>query len=145
MAEPSRSTSQASVTPTLLSKRSFLRRSFAWNTKGEQEAPKGPLGLTTLFEPNGEVTADLIFVHGLNGGSRSTWSKGDDGTFWPRDWLPCDDAFHDVRIHTYGYSSGLNRESVLDIQDFASNLLACVHHCPAIVSTASVSSLRTRI
>ncbi|KAI1119197.1 hypothetical protein F5Y14DRAFT_396854 [Nemania sp. NC0429] len=137
MTESSKSASQVSVAPTLLPNRSFLARSLTWNTKGEQEAPKGPLGLTTLFEPNGQATADLIFVHGLNGGSRSTWSKAGDGTFWPRDWLSCDDAFHDVRIHTFGYSSGLNRESVLDIHDFASNLLACVHHCPTMASMES--------
>ncbi|KAI0199807.1 hypothetical protein F4808DRAFT_471256 [Astrocystis sublimbata] len=102
--------------------------------KDEPEPPKGPLGLTTVYEPEGQAAADLIFVHGLNGGSRSTWSKADSGTFWPRDWLSRDDAFHDVRIHTFGYSSGLTRESVLDINDFANNLLANVHHCPSIIS-----------
>ncbi|KAI0190964.1 hypothetical protein EV127DRAFT_480767 [Xylaria flabelliformis] len=140
MASSSEVSSQSSRTTT--SKRSFWRRS---ETKGginnvnkiEPEAPKGPLGLTTVFEPDGQVVADLIFVHGLNGGSRSTWSKAGDGTFWPRDWLPFDNAFHDVRIHTFGYSSGLNRESVLDINDFANNLLADVHHYPTMTSGTS--------
>ncbi|RYC61478.1 hypothetical protein CHU98_g4743 [Xylaria longipes] len=127
---------------TTTSKKSFWRRSVTRRDiddtdKNEPEAPKGPLGLTTVFEPDGQAVVDFIFVHGLNGGSRSTWSKAGDGTFWPQDWLSCDDAFHDVRIHTFGYSSGLNRVSVLDIQDFASNLLACVHHCPTMTSSTS--------
>ncbi|KAI0911092.1 hypothetical protein F4823DRAFT_326306 [Ustulina deusta] len=139
MAASSESVSRILTATTSLSNRSFLGRSLTRRdtgdiTKNEQEAPKGPLGLTTVFEPDGQAVADLVFVHGLNGGSRSTWSKATDGTFWPQDWLSCDDAFHDVRIHTFGYSSGINRESVLNIQDFASNLLACVHHCPAVAS-----------
>ncbi|KAF2969942.1 hypothetical protein GQX73_g3591 [Xylaria multiplex] len=140
MAPSSESGSRISTATTLLSNRSFLgkylTRTDASNTaKNEQETPKGPLGLTTVFEPEGQVVADLIFVHGLNGGSRSTWSKSDD-SFWPQAWLPRDDAFHDVRIHTFGYPSGLSRDSVLNIRDFAGNLLACVQHCPALTSSA---------
>ncbi|RYP93763.1 hypothetical protein DL770_000135 [Monosporascus sp. CRB-9-2] len=114
--------------------RSLIRRESKTVTKDEQEGPKGPMGLTTLYEPDGQVVVDLIFVHGLNGGSQSTWSKGTGASFWPQDWLPNDDAFRDVRIHTFGYSSGINRESILNIHDFANNLLACVHHSPAMAS-----------
>ncbi|KAI0544447.1 hypothetical protein F4679DRAFT_37323 [Xylaria curta] len=142
MAASSDSVSRIFTGTASLSNRSFLgrslnRRDTGDNGKNEQEAPKGPLGLTTLSAPVGQVIADLFFVHGLNGGSRSTWSKASDGTFWPQDWLSCDDGFHDVRIHTFGYSSGLNRESVLNIHDFASNLLACIHHSPAVASSPS--------
>ncbi|KAI1309844.1 hypothetical protein F5Y03DRAFT_59729 [Xylaria venustula] len=145
MAASSDSGSRIPTSTTFLSNRLFLGKSFSRRdtsdvTKTELEAPKGPLGLTTVFEPEGQVVADLVFVHGLNGGSRSTWSKKSKGgniAFWPRDWLSCDDAFRHVRIHTFGYSSGLTRESVLDIQDFAGNLLACVHHCPAVASNSS--------
>ncbi|KAI1425810.1 hypothetical protein F5Y12DRAFT_347836 [Xylaria sp. FL1777] len=136
------SESRTLTTTTSYSNKSFLgkyltRRDTSSLTKREREAPKGPLGLTTLFEPDGQAVADLIFVHGLNGGSRSTWSKTGSGSFWPQDWLSCDDAFQDVRIHTFGYSSGLNRESVLNIRDFATNLLACVYHSPAMTPSAS--------
>ncbi|GAW25470.1 putative NACHT and WD domain-containing protein [Rosellinia necatrix] len=129
------------------SNKSFLarvlaRRSTDSTSKYEKDQPNGPLGLTTLYEPDGKVAADLIFVHGLNGGSRSTWSKAGNGAFWPYDWLSRDDAFHDVRTHTFGYSSGLTHESILDIHDFASNLLAHINHCPIIMSNADVSSLR---
>ncbi|RYP80818.1 hypothetical protein DL769_002288 [Monosporascus sp. CRB-8-3] len=114
--------------------RSLIRRETKTTIKDEQEGPRGPTGLTTLYEPDDRVVVDLIFVHGLNGGSQSTWSKGTGDSFWPRDWLPHDEAFSDVRIHTFGYSSAVNRESILNIHDFANNLLACVHHSPAMAS-----------
>ncbi len=128
------------------STRSFLglsitRRDKKRTIKEEPKEAKGPVGLTTVYEPDGDAAVDLIFVHGLNGGSQSTWSKGPGPSFWPRDWLPRDDAFHDVRIHTFGYSSGLNRESILNIHDFANNLLACVHYSPVIMRKRTVSAL----
>lgn len=43
-----------------------------------------------------------------------------------------DDAFQDVRIHSFGYSSGLNRESVLNVRDFAKSLLCAVKDSPVI-------------
>jgi hypothetical protein len=47
--------------------------------------PTGELGLTTLHIPSGGVdhaTADLIFIHGIGGGSRETWTtRGDPSTF----------------------------------------------------------------
>ncbi|KAI0976688.1 hypothetical protein F4678DRAFT_480197 [Xylaria arbuscula] len=136
------SSDSGSRTLTANSNKTFLgrylsRRDATSIAKNEREAPKGSLGLTTLFEPEGQVVADLIFVHGLNGGSRSTWSKAGNGSYWPQDWLPCDDAFQDVRIHAFGYSSGLNRESVLNIRDFATNLLACVYHSPTMTSSTT--------
>ncbi|KAI0466630.1 hypothetical protein F4859DRAFT_293820 [Xylaria cf. heliscus] len=142
MASSSDSVGRIFTATTSLSNRSFLgrslhRRDTGDTSKHDQEAPKGPLGLTTLSTPGGQAVADLFFVHGLNGGSRSTWSKTSDGTFWPQDWLSFDDGFHDVRIHTFGYSSGVNHESVLNVHDFASNLLACIHHCPAVASSPS--------
>ncbi|KAI1332863.1 hypothetical protein F5Y16DRAFT_418801 [Xylariaceae sp. FL0255] len=97
------------------------------------ESSKGPIGLETLFDPSDNVVpvVELIFVHGLNGGSHSTWTKGGDPSkFWPKDWLPADDAFQDVRIHTFGYPSGLNHESVLNVRDFAWSLLAALRDSP---------------
>jgi len=48
----------------------------------------------------------MVFVHGLGGGSRKTWSKtGTESHFWPAKWLPEDPDFKDVRIHTFGYDS----------------------------------------
>ena len=106
------------------------------------EAPNGPLGLSTLYQPpgNGPTAADLVFVHGLNGGSSSTWTKGDVSThFWPKQWLPSDEAFHDVRIHTFGYSSGIGKESILNIPDFSRALLSAIHDSPTIPREERVS------
>ncbi|KAK3315094.1 hypothetical protein B0H66DRAFT_606001 [Apodospora peruviana] len=99
---------------------------------------KGPLGLTTVHVPGPDqpvVVADIVFVHSLNAGSESTWSKGNKpSNFWPREWLPGDQAFHDVRIHSFGYPSGISRESILNLTDFARSLLAAVHDSPAMNS-----------
>lgn len=96
---------------------------------------KGPLGLTTVYIPSSDqpVIADVVFVHGLNGGSRSTWSQGGDpALFWPGEWLPGECAFRDVGIHTFGYPSDVGRRSVLGVRDFARSLLSAVADSPAI-------------
>ncbi|KAK3899687.1 vegetative incompatibility protein HET-E-1 [Staphylotrichum tortipilum] len=97
-------------------------------------APKGPMGLTTLFAPPADQAvpvADVIFVHGLNGGSHHTWSRDNNPEcFWPRAWLPEDDDFKDVRIHTFGYPSGVTRESIMDISEIARSLLAAIKDSP---------------
>lgn len=98
------------------------------------------LGLTTLFNPLEETEADIIFIHGLGGGSHSTWSKnGDLSLFWPQAWLPLDAAFKSVRIHTFGYKSNWINDSMLDILDFARSLLECTKSCPRIPSGENVS------
>ena len=124
--------------------RPFARRNEVDNF--DAQYPKGPLGLTTLFEPSGPVVADLVFVHGLGGGSRSTWTQSSDAAlFWPQEWLPTDAGFRDVRIHSFGYNSNWEKESVLNIHDFARALLGSLSDCPEIprdstVCAASVSS-----
>jgi hypothetical protein len=101
--------------------------------------PKGALGLCTLAEPEVPTIADLIFVHGLGGGSKSTWSKDLDlDLFWPREWLPQDAGFRDVRIHSFGYDSSLDHESVLNIHDFAKSLLGSILDCPRIPKSSTV-------
>ena len=112
-----------------------LLSTLTW--KPHDQAPddnaKGPLGLTTLSEPPEPPNADLFFVHGLGGGSHRTWSKsGVDFSFWPGDWLPLEPGFQDVRIHTFGYDSNWNKESTLNIHDFAKSLLGSIKDCPAI-------------
>lgn len=115
---------------------------FDSRDSNSREAPSGPLGLTTLYQPPGDgpVAADLVFVHGLNGGSRSTWTKGDASThFWPKQWLPSDEAFNDVRIHTFGYSAAIIKESILNIPDFSRALLSAIHDAPTIPREEKVS------
>lgn len=130
--EPGRVTSSATA-------RSFLSRTLTRRTQEPEDGsynPKGPLGLTTVHDPGPHraAVADIIFVHGLNGGSQSTWSEGNNtSNFWPKAWLSVDDAFHqDVRVHSFGYSSGISRESILNVRDFANSLLAAVKDSPVI-------------
>src|SRR5271168_230704 len=83
------------------------------------EDSKGPFGLSTLYDPPDPAIADLVFVHGLGGGSRSTWTKSlDPSLYWPQEWLPQDPGFKDVRIHSFGYNSNWKKESILNIYDF---------------------------
>jgi hypothetical protein len=100
---------------------------------------KGPLGLNTLRGLPGPAIADMIFIHGLGGGSRSTWTKsGDPSLYWPQNWLPNDAAFRDIRIHSFGYSSNWERESTLNVNDFAKSLLGSIQDCPAIPRDSNV-------
>ena len=94
----------------------------------------GRLGLTPLFEPE-EVLADLVFVHGLRGGSRKTWSfSADPAHFWPKEWLPGDPDFKNVRIHTFGYHSdwGESKGSDFNVHDYGQNLIEELHNSPII-------------
>ena len=131
---------------TVSSNRSFLSRTLRGRDSGSidssSEDGRGPLGLTTLFSPQDEVIADLIFVHGLGGGSRSTWSKSpDQSLFWPQEWLPQDTGFKDVRIHSFGYNSNWDKESTLNIHDFAKSLLGSIQDCPAMLLGLNVRIL----
>ncbi|KAI8628819.1 hypothetical protein F5Y19DRAFT_98111 [Xylariaceae sp. FL1651] len=103
---------------------------------GETSDEKGPLGLNTLYEPpEPKIIADIIFIHGLGGGSRKTWSKTSNILhFWPKSWLPEDPDFQHVRIHSFGYKAdwGERRESILNIHDFAQSLLGELKNTPSI-------------
>ncbi|KAK0702879.1 hypothetical protein B0T21DRAFT_416756 [Apiosordaria backusii] len=86
-----------------------------------------PLGLKVVYRPPGERVADIVFVHGLGGSSRMTWSKNRDiELFWPAKFLPLEPNLKQTRIMTFGYNSnfrpgaGKNQMSILD---FAKDLL----------------------
>ena len=100
----------------------------------------GPPGLNLLYRPP-EPLIDLIFVHGLRGGSRKTWSSSDDPLdFWPKEWLPKDDNFRHVRIHSFGYNSDWagKKDSVLNIHDFGKALLGDIADSPEICQEGHV-------
>ncbi|KAI6494410.1 hypothetical protein MCOR11_005835 [Pyricularia oryzae] len=101
------------------------------------ESEKGPLGLTNLNSVSSSLdpTADVIFIHGLGGGSRKTWSFSPNADhFWPQSWLPSDPDFADVRFHTFGYKADWaeRQQSALNIRDFALSLLSGLKNSPAI-------------
>ncbi|KEZ42265.1 hypothetical protein SAPIO_CDS6124 [Scedosporium apiospermum] len=63
---------------------------------------RGPLGLR-LLASSPEPLIDLIFVHGLRGGSIRTWQKEPDPQyFWPKYWLPLEPEFSHANIHSFG-------------------------------------------
>ncbi|KAI1392460.1 uncharacterized protein F4822DRAFT_436235 [Hypoxylon trugodes] len=97
----------------------------------------GVLGLTTLHEPPppNKTLADIVFVHGLGGGSRKTWSYSPSKHhYWPQAWLANDPDFVDIRIHSFGYKSewAERQRSILDIRDFAESLVGGLKNNPGI-------------
>ncbi|KAJ5261335.1 hypothetical protein N7478_011930 [Penicillium angulare] len=107
----------------------------------QEEDAKGPLGLDLLHSP-AVPEVDFIFVHGLGGGSRKTWSKSSlDSHFWPKEWLAKDPAFKHVRIHSYGYEyeNMKGRQDALNVDGIGKSLLA------AISTSANIASSGTHI
>jgi hypothetical protein len=132
---------ERSKTNASVSSRSFFSRTLTRLDGGSDSSEdlKGPFGLTTLFDPSTSAIVDLVFVHGLGGGSRSTWTKsGNPCLYWPQEWLPKDVGFRDVRVHTFGYNSNWDKESTLNIHDFAKSLLGSIHDCPLIPRDSNV-------
>lgn len=117
----------------------FRSRSPA--TTAAPPATLDPYGLTLVQSPQ-NPRVDLIFVHGLKGGSFKTWQNADsdngkESTFWPGEWLPKEDGFEEVRIHTYGYDSdwaavSLGNGSVLD---FAKRMLGVIELDPTFTKS----------
>ena len=70
---------------------------------------------------------DIVFVHGLGGTSRLTWSKNKNlDLFWPLTFLPHEPDICDGRIMTFGYNGTFLRsspKSSATILDFAKDLL----------------------
>lgn len=82
--------------------------------------PRGR-GLECVFEPQVADT-DVVFVHGLDGHSRRTWT----GTkaFWPKDFLPCETEFSNCRVLTFGYDADIIQDSnEVRLEDLADALL----------------------
>lgn len=81
--------------------------------------------MNLLWSPS-DTLVDFIFVHGLGGGSRKTWSKSSSiAHYWPQEWLPKDPAFKNVRVHSFGYNAdwAKGKDSCLNIHHFGKALL----------------------
>ena len=69
---------------------------------------------------------NVVFVHGLGGSARETWTHYPSNTFWPT-LLHEDDGFANVRVSTFGYDAKFGNifapKNTLDISDFAKQLL----------------------
>ncbi|KAL5353706.1 hypothetical protein ACLOAV_001746 [Pseudogymnoascus australis] len=78
----------------------ILRGQTSNTVQESDDSIRGPLGLNLLHEPS-ETRIDFVFIHGLEGGSRKTWSDTPDrAAFWPKEWLPSEAGFKHVRIHS---------------------------------------------
>ncbi|KAE8331929.1 hypothetical protein BDV39DRAFT_217846 [Aspergillus sergii] len=98
---------------------------------------KGNLGLNLLHAPL-QTHIELVFVHGLGGGSRKTWSKSNSiSHYWPQVWLPKDPAFQHVRVHSFGYNSDWTKgkDNCLNIHHFAKSLLGELTTSPLLSNT----------
>jgi hypothetical protein len=112
----------------------------------EVEDLRGPLGLHILFDPL-DPLVEFIFVHGLGGGSRKSWSYSDDpASFWPKEWLPQDDAFQHVRTHSFGYNADYTerRLSITNVHDFGKALLESIQNAPHLRRSANVVPSSTK-
>ncbi|AEO64728.1 uncharacterized protein THITE_2142551 [Thermothielavioides terrestris NRRL 8126] len=102
------------------------------STRDAEPSGEDPLGLTLVHRPRGQRRADIVFVHGLGGSSRKTWSHNrDPELFWPLKFLPSEPEINEARILTFGYNanfrpgSGRNKMS---IPEFAMDLLCDLKH-----------------
>lgn len=100
-------------------------RGTGLSRKGSDNEP-GALGLSLLHTPKAAPNADIVFVHGLGGTSRKTWSKNNDPElFWPLKFLPFEPDIASARILTFGYNANFRTASKVSISvlDFAKDLL----------------------
>lgn len=107
---------------------SALGNQLARKNNAGQPPPQDEEGLSLVRDCDVSV-ADLIFVHGLGGSSRKTWSyERDVKNFWPP-WLGSEVGFSNARIFTFGYNGRFAGESTkLSILDFAKELLFQARH-----------------
>ncbi|RYP26391.1 hypothetical protein DL767_008053 [Monosporascus sp. MG133] len=136
---PSSSRSPIASSRSLFSLSKTLSRTSINPIDDDVDDPKGPLGLTLLYSPS-EPQIDFIFVHGLGGGSRKTWSKTSQRShYWPQEWLPRDPAFKNVRIHSYGYDSDYwkGKEDCLNIHHIGKSFLGAISTSPCLVDSGS--------
>ncbi|KAL4798331.1 hypothetical protein BDV19DRAFT_356859 [Aspergillus venezuelensis] len=85
-----------------------------------------PLGLNVVYSPQHGHNADIVFVHGLGGTSRWTWSKNrDENLFWPQTFLPHEPDLCSTRILSFGYNAKFHKRGNAStaVLDFAKALL----------------------
>ncbi|KAL8808980.1 MAG: hypothetical protein Q9200_003840 [Gallowayella weberi] len=113
-------TSKSQTPPYLYSRNSSDR------SRKHSEAKQGALGLEIIYTPVGDYKVDLVFIHGLGGASRRTWSKNEDPElFWPMKFLPLEMEVCQARILTFGYNANFRTSGNIStsVLDFAKDLL----------------------
>jgi hypothetical protein len=138
-----RKTSYDGITDNPLN-RKFSRPWLRNRPKSDSSADTvGSLGLRPLHL-SAEPLVDLVFVHGLRGGSIKTWRKGNDPRlYWPQNWLPLDPDFQNANIHSFGYNAdfGETKDSILNVHDFGRALLGEMRISPHIRKSTNVCFL----
>ena len=96
-----------------------------------------------------------MFIHGLGGTSKWTWSKyRNPELFWPLTFLPLEPDICSARILSFGYNANILRSGSIgtSVLDFAKDLLFDLKYakdeqkedlCMGNVSTARPRSLKT--
>src|SRR5258708_13176859 len=84
----------------------------------------GDLGFASVQKPQ-SPTADLIFIHGLNGHRCATWTNKS-GVYW-LPWL--ESHLPDVRVWTYGYDADIFSGSRDALDVHATKFLTELLHC----------------
>lgn len=90
------------------------------------EIDPGSLGLNVVYTPQNGHRADIVFIHGLGGTSKGTWSKSKDPElFWPLTFLALEPDICLARILTFGYNAAFRKASNISVSmlDFAKDLL----------------------
>jgi hypothetical protein len=66
-------------------------------------------GLRLVYEcsEKSAIVADIVFVHGLTGGSAKTWFDAPSGIYWPSDLLAKD--LPNVRILAFDYDADVTK------------------------------------
>jgi hypothetical protein len=126
--------------PTPVKRRFTYTWSWGRRDKSEGDDARGPTGLR-LLHASAQPLVDLIFVHGLRGGSIKTWRKGNNlENFWPQYWLPSEPGFDNVNMYSFGYDSdwASSEPSILDIHAFGQNLLEEMRNSPFLRDSAEV-------
>ena len=82
--------------------------------------------MSVVYTPNNGHKVDIVFIHGLGGTSRWTWSKNKDtNLFWPLTFLPLEPDICLARILTFGYNAAFRKAGNVStsVLDFAKDLL----------------------
>ncbi len=64
-------------------------------------------GLSQVHAPVGHAKVDVVFVHGLNGDPKWTWTSDKSKIFWPAQLLPDIVGKEKARILVYGYDASI--------------------------------------
>ena len=74
--------------------------------KAHSKCLVNPYGLTEVYSPLLQASVDVVFVHGIFGHPKDTWTCDDTDVFWPAELLPPILENEGTRILTYGYDAG---------------------------------------